>query len=38
MCLVRFYTRKSVWFEDAMESPSEQRNQALRLSRDHATP
>ena len=36
--LVRFYAWKSVWFEDATESPNGRRNRALRLSHDHATP
>lgn len=37
MRLIRFCTRKSVWLEDATESPDEQRNRALRLAHDHVT-
>ncbi len=35
---VRFRVRKFVRFEDALESPAEQRNLTFRLACDHATP
>lgn len=36
--LVRFRTWKSVWFEEAMDSPDGQRNPSLRRAHDHGVP